>query len=312
MAVATMDDFELAARLKKADIGSMLDEHNRIIEIYMGVRANVDQACPLVAKARWVREIDANPSDMTDEGLRHLKDLPHLTALFLSDTTVTGKGLEVLLTLPKLERLSCSPQVDADEGLSYIGQVVGLRDLTLQEARISDAGLAFLSHLSELEYLSLAKTDVGPGVAVVEQFPKLRQLNLVDTKIDDAVLESVGRVRTLRKLWLQHQEITDVGLRHLRQLEVLESFGFDGTVTAEGLAYLARLSRLDSLYLDGVKGLDSECFDVLIGMTQLKHLEVREGEVIPGELARFERRRPDCDVLLLPARKSDKKGSLPQ
>jgi mono/diheme cytochrome c family protein/uncharacterized membrane protein len=75
-------------------------------------------------------------------------------------------------------------------------------------------------------------------------------LKLGNTKIGDAGLKSVGKLKNLTRLGLEQTAITDAGLTNLSGLKHLEHLNLYGTkVTDAGLKALAGMKQLKTLYL---------------------------------------------------------------
>lgn len=84
--------------------------------------------------------------------------------------------------------------------------------------------------------------------------PKISQqivwLKLSDTKVSDATLAEVAKLKNLQKLHLEQTSVTDAGLKNLKGLEHLEYLNLYGTaITDAGLAELAGMKSLKTVYL---------------------------------------------------------------
>jgi Leucine-rich repeat (LRR) protein len=91
----------------------------------------------------------------------------------------------------------------------------------------------------------------------LKAIPTLRKLTLNGTKITDAGLEHVKGLSTLKKLYLVDTKITDKGLESLKDMKELEVLSLVGTgVTDAGVEHLKGLSNLKDLFLYGTKVTD--------------------------------------------------------
>lgn len=146
-----------------------------------------------------------NPLLVTDKDLAMVTGLQHLLVLDLRGTQITDDALAHLSDLPKIEQL-------------YVGgSVVTDTEPTLFHARFTDAAVDPLVELSTLKVLSLAKTDIGDDA--VRQLPKLTNLQvlyLLGTNITDASLDALGQMTSLRELYLQETGVSPQGLEKLR------------------------------------------------------------------------------------------------
>ncbi len=130
-------------------------------------------------------ELNLHSWSLTDEGLKHLKDLNRLVILDMRDTKVSDAGLKQLagrafheLMIPQAARtdlglkhylaaIAPSDNLDlfswriSDEGLKELAKLKGLKHLDLQRTGVTDKGLKLLvPHLKTLEQLSLKDTAV--------------------------------------------------------------------------------------------------------------------------------------------------------
>ena len=103
---------------------------------------------------------------VTDAGLKHLKGLPKLQSLDLSDIlSISDVGLERLRGLTQLRSLNLADNKVTDAGLENLKGLTGLRLLNLGETNVTDAGLrarlGARRSLRELNFTSTNVTDVG-------------------------------------------------------------------------------------------------------------------------------------------------------
>lgn len=147
-----------------------------------------------------------NPLLVTDKDLALVTGLQDLLVLDLRGTQITDDALAHLTDLPKIEQL-------------YVGgSVVTDTEPTLFHARFTDEAVKPLVALSTLKVLSLAKTDIGDKA--VEQLPKLANLQvlyLLGTPITDDSLTALAQMKSLKELYLQETNITPKGLKKLRE-----------------------------------------------------------------------------------------------
>lgn len=120
---------------------------------------------------------------LTDNALESIANLPNLKRLNISyNTQLTDKGLEHLSNAtPPIITLHCSecPKITS-AGVLYIAQLRTLNELVLRKLpELDDKGLEYLATL-----------------------PKLTLLNLSFNKITDTGVDNLGRLTTLRELWL--------------------------------------------------------------------------------------------------------------
>src|SRR5207248_9045828 len=108
-------------------------------------------------------------------------------------------------------------------------------EVRLAGPTVRDADLAPLERLAELRQLVLHQTHVrGPGLKVLEQCPRLRELFILAcTRVDRDWLKYLSPLTGLRRLHLCYTEVSDEGLGHLQGLTGLEALDLTGTATSE-------------------------------------------------------------------------------
>ena len=115
---------------------------------------------------------------ITDEGLKHLRGLPNLKALYLTDVPINGSGLKYLSGLEHLELLNLAFTQITDANLVNASGLKARKFLDMIGTQISDAGLDHLRGLKKLERLVVTGARVTPAGA-----EKLKQsLPHVDVK----------------------------------------------------------------------------------------------------------------------------------
>lgn len=189
-----------------------------------------------------------------DTDLKNLNQLPNLrkiTFTWLGAEQITNNGLRHLRDLAHLETLSLtSVSQVTDEGLKHLKGLSGLKNLWLPP-RATDAGLLHLRGLTQLEILNGRGTSVsGSGLRYLQGCTGLRVLNLEETKVTDESMEYLGTLHGLETLHLSGTPITDDGLKYLDRHRSLKrlTLGSHG-ITDCGLKYLRSLLKLERLSL---------------------------------------------------------------
>ncbi len=115
----------------------------------------------------------------------------------------------------------------------------------------------------------------------------LRTLRLFDCKIDDAVMEVIGRCSTLVNLQIkQNLAITDVGVRRLTGLWQLEDLDISITsATAASLPSLAKCVNLHTLRMGFWKQTEFTSLAPLTKLVKLQHLELTSNKISDAALA---------------------------
>jgi Leucine Rich repeat len=123
--------------------------------------------------------VDLGLHDVQVEGERHI--------------TLTGwdqKDYSVLARIPDAVVVQMANDDVTDATLKYLAGMKSLRELDLAGAKISDAGLKHLEGLVTLEKLILSRTQITDAglKPLLDQLPKLKQLDVRETGVTPAVL----------------------------------------------------------------------------------------------------------------------------
>jgi serine/threonine protein kinase len=138
-----------------------------------------------------------------DETLVALAGLPKLTKVKLLETSITGKGLQVVTTLPALRTLSLDWNMGLkDADLALLSQCPLLEEFALWHPEMfTPAALEHVSHLTELTKLDLQDFPLRPeDVRPLLQLKKLEFLAMGGTPMDAAMLEQLRQLPELLDL----------------------------------------------------------------------------------------------------------------
>ncbi|QDU73290.1 Leucine Rich repeats (2 copies) [Bremerella volcania] len=147
-----------------------------------------------------------NPLLVTNIDLALITGLPDLIVLDLRGTQISDEALTHLTDLPSIEQL-------------YLGgSVITDTEPTLFHARFTDAAVDPVVQLTSLKILSLAKTDIGDEA--VKKLPALTNLEvlfLLGTNVTDESVDALSQMKSLQELYLQETAVTPEGLKRLRE-----------------------------------------------------------------------------------------------
>lgn len=222
-----------------------------------------------LARARQLTHLEVlhlGFNDLTDQGLRTLADIPHLSGLrelCLNDNKHLGTpGLRALADSPffgELRRLDLSGNNLGEPALKVLingDSIKELDALVLHGNLIGDGGVEALARSDLLKRmlrrspaLDLSRNNIGPvGARALAESPLVEPLEMLDltaNAIGDAGLESLAQspyLRNLKRLILNENRIGDPGVRALacsRLTETLTSIDLRGNfVTSESVRAL--------------------------------------------------------------------------
>jgi len=157
---------------------------------------------------------------ISDEGLRHIQDLTHLTRLYLKNLRVSNTGLDYLRRLFRLTHLVLRGTNISGTGLLILEGLYNLRYLDISRTQIDDAGLLPICRFRYLETLLLegCKIITKAGVAHLTCLIRLRKLGLSDSNITDESLEHIKKLTSLEELTLARcWRVTRRGINTVRR-----------------------------------------------------------------------------------------------
>jgi hypothetical protein len=225
-----------------------------------------------VMKERRITALDAGGL-MTDDVLARVATLPHVTALTLGGSRqLTDDGLRHLAEMPQLEHLDLSEYPGGrltDRGLEALRHLPNLRrfEMTWQSG-ITDKGIENLRACDRLEVVNLMGSPTGDGaIRALAGKPNLRRFSSGKRVTDEGLplLHAFPRLKT----W-HGPPPSAVGKK---DDEVVGHLLIDGPFSSRGLASLAGLEGVADLDLFWhVDGLTSDAFASLPGMPNLLSL----------------------------------------
>lgn len=211
--------------------------------------------------------------DLTDSGLGHLEALPNLEVLNLADNRkVTDAGMEKLNRLSGLKKLVLVGTNISDRGILKLRGLKNLKTLTLS----SSVGAAGLRHLARnFPGLRELKITSPLGADEYETFAGMKRIEYLDLtegkNVSDEGLKSIGVMESLKTLFLFRSDITDAGLKHLKN-PLLEDLRLGNTrIRGSGLASLAQLKNLKALNLNQT-AVDDDGLEHIVGLSRLESL----------------------------------------
>lgn len=251
--------------------------------------ADADQrALEPIRRLTGLRRLSLHATGVTDNGMKHLRELRSLEALELTEErSISNAGLAVLKDLPALEYLNIDVGV-TDAGLQQIGQVSSLRWLRIRTGQFWGPGLAEVAKLPRLERLCLVgDTGLSDGhLRYLEGLSHLKGLTIwggAGDRLTDASLASIGKLKDLESLHfiLTSPRFTPAAVAQLKDLQSLKEVDFAGTwVTPDRVRYgdealrqlAAVLPNLESI--GGTGFLSAEGVKALAAFRNLRRLSV--------------------------------------
>jgi hypothetical protein len=134
---------------------------------------------------------------------------------------------------------------------------------------------------------------------------ELVSVRLEGCDVKDEHLVALGDIPQLAMLYLGRTKITDLGLKHIKQLENLNLLQLsDCQITDQGLASLGHLPRIQHLWLsktirngdDDRSDLTDRSIDYLISLDTLVDLQIADSQLTESGLQRLREGLPKAKV----------------
>ena len=270
-----------------------------------------DAALAFLRGHRTLKTLNLRGTDVTDTSLAYIAELPALTSLDISFTQITDVGLEHLASLPQIEELYLGGNKISGVGLHVLKLLPKLRALSFYGVQRRNAGWCWAPVVtdSELDTVALLAglQDLNIGSGVTLGTPRPADLGPADgeaecriaggSRVTDAGLAKLARLKRLRHLDLSGAAITPGGLKALASLPELQRLSLWNVASVDDSAapYLETLGALTSLDLSNTS-IGDATLARLAKMSALRRLYVSETRVTAAGLAAFRAQRPACVV----------------
>lgn len=257
-----------------------------------------------VGKLSALQQLDLRDCPLNNEQLQAAAaGMPRLRALRLSGksgaTEVDDEGLQVLAGCKDLKALALDHLWVSGEGLQHLVHNKNLSEIYLAGTLVDDEATEIFQSFPKLRKLRLAQTSVGtPGLERIRNL-QLEELDISEcSQIFDDAMKPVGEMRSLKRLNLWRNALTDEGVRSLEELVNLQWLNLDNTqLSDDGLAYLSKMSKLSFLHL-GSTGVSDAGMPALLALQSLEDLKVTRTAVTEEGVHVIQNGIPDVQVQL--------------
>jgi len=153
-----------------------------------------DKAMESIGRLAQLKSLDVRGTRISSDGVAYLRDLRELQALRLSQNPdVDDRALEYIAQLPELTHLSISASSVNGDGLNFLSQMPRLEVLVLQGSSIDGSGLDQLANAESLRRLDLSFTSVGDDD--IDKLATLSQLETLAVYGTRVTPDGVNRLR---------------------------------------------------------------------------------------------------------------------
>jgi hypothetical protein len=229
----------------------------------------------LVASKDVPKEINLRMSDVTDDGIKHIENLP-IEFIDLSYTNISDKALESVSHMPKLSGIYLTGCAVTADGIKYLTNMNTLRFLDVSTIPAS------------VELVRTAAQIPGVNRLYFINSPNINATNLKELEAAKS-LEALA----LRRVPLKSDEVTQISkLKGVKTL--LLSFC---ELTDDSVKPLVNLPKLEILDVSGNQ-IGDKAMQVLSKFKSLKELYIAHCQISPEAIDRFRKANGKCAVRL--------------
>ena len=186
------------------------------------------------------------PRNTTDADFAHLKGMTSLERLDLSGTRITDVSLAQVKNCLRLRDLTL-PEEITDAGMRRLETLSNLQTLNLQATKVTDRGLRSLRNLTALNQLHLPSSVIN--CSEIANHTSLTTLHISAEAIANDALMSLKGLPRLRFLGIYGSQSLGTGLKHAKQLPVLDQISFQCPgVNEDALKHIGAVNSLRTIH----------------------------------------------------------------
>jgi hypothetical protein len=186
--------------------------------------------------------MDDAARSICDRVLKYAPHFKNLTHLILRQSDITDDGLQVVTQLPMLQEIDLFTTDIHGQCLTNFHRLHDLENLNLSFNGLESPYLHFLTELPALRALNLRKTGINrDGIRQIARCKNLKTLTLsANRHVDDECVFGLALLTKLQSLDLDGTTVTKVGLMKLASLDLRN---MSLPVTIQSKSDLAELHR---------------------------------------------------------------------
>jgi hypothetical protein len=248
---------------KDSDL-ALLPDLGRIFVFQVAQAPMGNEGLKFLTKCQSVERIFLDQTQIDARGLEIIAHVPRLKNLRLMGLkTLDRQGVESLSAISTLESLNLDSSRLTSDMLPAIARLKGLRSLDLSRTGVSDERITVLAELPNLNNLNLSGANIdGEGIASLAKAPALDTLNLRGSQLGPAALDGIGKLERVRYLILDQIDLSSAdfskleGMKGLRTLDLVSC-----QITDNNARSLGRLTQVSRIVLQGNPGISSTVRD---------------------------------------------------
>jgi serine/threonine protein kinase len=169
-----------------------------------------------ISKMRNLQSLGLGDTNLTDDCIQYIDNLPKLTNLTVSDASITGSGLAQMRHLSNIKCLQARGILRASDLLKALAKKSSLIELHLNASNLSDNDTKLLAKISSLETLFLGSNAAisNAGLANLAVLPKVSVLGISFTDIKSSCIPILRRMHALKQITISPDNwtVSDVSI----------------------------------------------------------------------------------------------------
>lgn len=230
--------------------------------------------------------------------------IPNLIALDLTDyegnvSPIGNHEIEMLSASPSIKGLRLAGTNITDRGLSHLKRFRSLESLDVGDTKITGEGIESLKDCKKLKELTFDEVPVPASVldVLAEKLPL--EFLCIEVKEDRKVMDSISRMKQLRKLFLTSSRVTVDELKKLKGLSQLQELACCIEIDREHMKVLASMESLEDVAIHGGGGkLDLEAVFELRSLPKLRKLDINPYTLSKADYEKLEEAFPGVELIL--------------
>lgn len=223
----------------------LADVHSlREVEVVMGSIGDVAVA-KLLTRGTLRSLLIRQCPDVTNGALHSLNVTSGLRELYLEGTAVSSAGMVFVGKAACLTSVVVDNTEVRDEGIAHLSRLVNLHTLSMKGCPVSGYGVTKLHAAVALDiFLNKTHFTNEGAVALSCHCPKIKLLDVSDTRITDDGVRALSHITQLNDLRIANTDTTDLALACFYEHQNIESIDLRGThVTQDGVDRLRLANR---------------------------------------------------------------------
>ncbi len=224
-----------------------------------------------------IHRIEFNDTVMAPGEMEKLGGVKNLKALQFNTSGITDKTFLKISKNPSLHTLDIDEEKISVKALIHFMAKHSMKELALSNKRIKPSEMALLEKtMAPLKSLYLSYVNVK-NLKFLSRLDHLNALSLNSMSISEEDAETISKLSRLESLAISSPvALTAAGTNYFRQLTTLKSlyldgFGSDALPGDEGIEFIADLSQLEFLFIEGL-GIGDEGAKTISQSLNLKQL----------------------------------------